>query len=74
MIPGARLEPFDSRNHTPLLGEPAFEQVVALMQAFLLDGHVPLDQASRSEAAHAPLHLVGDQRGGVGVAKARNNG
>ena len=27
MIPGARLEPFDSPNHTPLLDEPAFEHV-----------------------------------------------
>ncbi len=74
MIPGARLEPFDSPNHTPLLGEPAFEQVGALMQAFLLDRHVPLDSAMQGEAAHPPLHLVGDQRSSVAAAKARDNG
>ena len=73
MIPGARLEPFDSPNHTPLLGEPAFEQVETLMRMFLLDRHLPLDPAMRSEAAHPSLHLVGSQRGGVGASKARNN-
>jgi pimeloyl-ACP methyl ester carboxylesterase/DNA-binding winged helix-turn-helix (wHTH) protein len=35
-IPGARLEPFDSPNHTPLIGEPAFEQVGRLTEEFLL--------------------------------------
>jgi pimeloyl-ACP methyl ester carboxylesterase/DNA-binding winged helix-turn-helix (wHTH) protein len=37
-IPGARLEPFDSPNHTPLIGEPAFEQVGRLTEEFLLGG------------------------------------
>ena len=35
-IPGARLEPFDSPNHTPLPGEPAFQQVNRLIDEFLL--------------------------------------
>jgi pimeloyl-ACP methyl ester carboxylesterase/DNA-binding winged helix-turn-helix (wHTH) protein len=35
-IRGARFEPFDSRNHTPLPGEPAFEQVNRLIDTFLL--------------------------------------
>ena len=35
-IRGARLEPFDSRNHTPLPGEPAFAQVNRLIDEFLL--------------------------------------
>lgn len=37
MIPGARLETFASRNHQPLPGEPAFEQVLALIEAFLAE-------------------------------------
>jgi pimeloyl-ACP methyl ester carboxylesterase len=35
-IPGARLEPFASINHTPLPGEPAFDQVYRLIDEFLL--------------------------------------
>lgn len=35
-ISGARLEPFASVNHTPLPGEPAFDQVYQLIDAFLL--------------------------------------
>jgi pimeloyl-ACP methyl ester carboxylesterase/DNA-binding winged helix-turn-helix (wHTH) protein len=35
-IPGARLEPFDSLNHTPLPGEPAFDEVYRLIDEFLL--------------------------------------
>jgi pimeloyl-ACP methyl ester carboxylesterase len=37
-IPGARLEPFDSPNHTPLFGEPAYAQVERLTEEFLLGG------------------------------------
>lgn len=37
-IAGARLEPLDSVNHTPLPGEPAFEQVNRLIDEFLLGG------------------------------------
>lgn len=36
MIPGARLEPFDSLNHSPLPGEPAFEEVIGLIDEFVL--------------------------------------
>lgn len=35
-IRGASFEPFDSPNHTPLPGEPAFEQVNRLIDTFLL--------------------------------------
>ena len=34
-IVGARLEPFSSRNHSPLPGEPAFEQVLSRIEEFL---------------------------------------
>jgi pimeloyl-ACP methyl ester carboxylesterase len=37
-IPGARLEPFESPNHTPLWGEPAYAQVQRLTEEFLLCG------------------------------------
>ena len=36
-IPHARLEPFDSPNHTPLVDEPAFEHVLALIDAFMAE-------------------------------------
>lgn len=39
-IPGARFEPFDSPNHTPLRGEPAFEQVGRLTEEFLLGSSI----------------------------------
>jgi pimeloyl-ACP methyl ester carboxylesterase/DNA-binding winged helix-turn-helix (wHTH) protein len=35
-IHGARLEPIDSVNHTPLPGEPAFDEVNRLIDEFLL--------------------------------------
>ncbi len=44
LIPGARLEPFDSPNHTPLVGEPAFGHVQRLIEGFLReadDGALP---------------------------------
>jgi len=34
-IAGARLEPLDSGNHVPLKGEPAFERMIELIDAFL---------------------------------------
>lgn len=34
-IPGARFEVLDTDNHVPLSGEPAFDQVVAAIDAFL---------------------------------------
>jgi len=40
-IPGARLEPLDSRNHVPLAGEPAFERMFALIEGFVLAASDP---------------------------------
>ena len=37
-IAGARFEPLESMNHIPLLGEPAFEESLALIHDFLPDG------------------------------------
>jgi|KBSSwiStaDraftv2_1062776.scaffolds.fasta_scaffold08997_2 pimeloyl-ACP methyl ester carboxylesterase len=34
-IPGARFQPLESRNHVPLQGEPAFEQALAAIEAFV---------------------------------------
>lgn len=34
-IPGARFEPLASDNHLPLLGEPAFDTALSLIDAFL---------------------------------------
>lgn len=34
-IAGARFEPLDSSNHVPLQGEPAFERMIELIDAFL---------------------------------------
>jgi DNA-binding NarL/FixJ family response regulator len=39
-IPGARLEPLDSRNHVPLAGEPAFDRMFELLGGFLPAGPV----------------------------------
>ena len=36
-IPGARLQCFDSPNHTPLPGEPAWADVMDAMDAFLAE-------------------------------------
>jgi pimeloyl-ACP methyl ester carboxylesterase/DNA-binding winged helix-turn-helix (wHTH) protein len=74
MIKGARLEPFDSPNHTPLVGEPAFEQVQNLIEAFLLDKSQSIDLIARQEAALSPLHVVGNERGGVVRLKAHYDG
>ena len=37
-IPGARFHPLESRNHVPLQGEPAFEQALGAIEAFVGDG------------------------------------
>ena len=65
MIPGARLEPFDSANHTPLVGEPAFAHVRRLMEEFI-------DHAAQNAEPQAPrvvnppaLRVVGE--GGAGA-------
>jgi len=34
-IPGARLEPLDSKNHVPLAGEPSFDRMLDLLSEFL---------------------------------------
>ncbi|WP_280151750.1 alpha/beta fold hydrolase [Piscinibacter sp. XHJ-5] len=60
-IAGARLEPFDSVNHTPLPGEPAFEQVYDLIDDFLLPQadvlHLP-GSAARPELRAVPASTV----------------
>ena len=60
-IPGARLEPFDSPNHTPLVDEPAFEQVQSAIDEFLRDAAAP----SRRESARAALRVVNSRDGNV---------
>jgi pimeloyl-ACP methyl ester carboxylesterase/DNA-binding winged helix-turn-helix (wHTH) protein len=74
-IRGARLETFDSPNHLPLLGEPAFDLVLRQVHDFVLghaaprrmNGHEPASAPIDSDAAtrRAP-HAVG------GAAAARN--
>jgi pimeloyl-ACP methyl ester carboxylesterase/DNA-binding CsgD family transcriptional regulator len=34
-IPGAHLQPLDSDNHVPLVGEPAYDQMMAAIDAFV---------------------------------------
>jgi pimeloyl-ACP methyl ester carboxylesterase len=53
MIAGARLVPFDSFNHSPLPGEPAFEQVIGLIDEFLLS-HSEDPSAARRSAEPVP--------------------
>jgi pimeloyl-ACP methyl ester carboxylesterase len=48
-IRGARLEPIDSRNHTPLPGEPAFDQVNRLIDAFVLGGPCAAERHARAD-------------------------
>jgi pimeloyl-ACP methyl ester carboxylesterase len=50
-IPRARLETFASRNHVPLPGEPAFEHVMTMIDAFLLGS---VDEQQTSAAAPRP--------------------
>jgi pimeloyl-ACP methyl ester carboxylesterase len=73
MIKGARLEPFDSPNHTPLVGEPAFEQVQRLIEAFLLDEHHPREQTKLQAVERPPLHVVDNKRASVLELKAKRN-
>ncbi len=63
-IPGARLVPFDSPNHTPLVDEPAFEEVQRLIDDFVLAAQ------AAEPAARGELHLVGSGRGGPAAATA----
>ncbi|MEO7151762.1 MAG: alpha/beta fold hydrolase [Burkholderiaceae bacterium] len=50
-IPGARLEPFDSPNHSPMPDEPAYAQVLHAIEAFVAGACEP--------AAAAKLRIVG---------------
>lgn len=49
-IPGAKLEPFDSPNHTPLPGEPAYAHVQRSIVDFV--------HAGDSTAGRPALHVV----------------
>jgi hypothetical protein len=69
-IEGARLEPFESPNHTPLPDEPAFEQVLRSIDDFVpgranvhrLTNSGTGDAAAPSAAASRPnLRIVGVQ-------------
>ncbi len=52
-IRGARLEPFDSPNHLPLSGEPAFDTVRELIDDFL-------KRHSKTQQADSPLAAIED--------------
>lgn len=67
-VPGARLEPFDSPNHTPLVDEPAFAQVQTLIDEFLR-GAV----TGQNAVVRGALHLVdGGPAGLVPPSPGRN--
>jgi pimeloyl-ACP methyl ester carboxylesterase len=68
-IAGARLEPFDSPNHTPLVDEPAFEQVQQLMDRFLGDAFTAESSAAHGAAAGKALHLVDTERNAAPIRK-----
>ncbi len=74
-IEGARLELFDSPNHTPLPDEPASEQVRRSIEEFVHGGadvHVLADAATPSAAASRPtLRVVGMQGDPVAAPTAR---
>jgi pimeloyl-ACP methyl ester carboxylesterase len=58
-IPGARFEPFESPNHTPLPGEPAFDQLRRRIDEFVGATVRPL--TDRTPARPAP-HKVSRPR------------
>jgi pimeloyl-ACP methyl ester carboxylesterase len=58
-IPGARLEPFDSPNHTPLADEPAFKHVQTAIDHFLRDAVAP----GQRDAVRTVLRVVNAKRG-----------
>lgn len=63
-IVGARLVPFDSQNHVPLCGEPAFAQMNRLIDEFVL-GDAAAKTASHTStrtAGATALRLVTSQR------------
>lgn len=55
-IPGARFEPFESPNHTPLPGEPAFFHVMQLIDEFV--GGASVQPLSEGAAARPALRRV----------------
>jgi pimeloyl-ACP methyl ester carboxylesterase/DNA-binding winged helix-turn-helix (wHTH) protein len=59
-IPDARLEPFDSPNHTPLVDEPAFNHVQHAIDDFLLTA--PAAATVRRQAVRTPLRIVEPSR------------
>ena len=63
-IPGERLEPFDSPNHTPLVDEPAFGHVLALIDAFMAEAGSVDCLPARSEASRPALHAVDEGHSG----------
>ena len=63
-IAGARLVAFESQNHVPLCGEPAFALMNRLIDEFVLGrGASPVEvRVPRSAANVAPLRVVGNRR------------
>jgi pimeloyl-ACP methyl ester carboxylesterase len=55
-IPGARFEPFESPNHTPLPGEPAYEHVMRRVDDFVAVAN--LSPRPERAAARPVLHSV----------------
>lgn len=63
-IAGARLVPFESQNHVPLCGEPAFDLMNRLIDEFVLGRRTTQVEARSPQAAAnvAPLRVVGSRR------------
>jgi pimeloyl-ACP methyl ester carboxylesterase/DNA-binding winged helix-turn-helix (wHTH) protein len=63
-IAGARLVSFESQNHVPLCGEPAFETMNRLIDEFVLGGGALRAEARSPKAGPnaTPLRLVGTRR------------
>ena len=63
-IAGARLVPFESQNHVPLCGEPAFAQMNRLIDEFVLGrGALRAKPHTPKAAANvAPLRVVGSRQ------------
>ncbi len=63
-IAGAHLVPFESQNHVPLCGEPAFASMNRLIDDFVLGRDASHDEARASKAAAkvVPLRLGGTRR------------
>lgn len=63
-IAGARLVPFESQNHVPLCGEPAFAQMNRLIDEFVLgSGALGADPRTPNAGPNVtPFRLVGTQR------------